>query len=72
MGRDRRDAEDLAKKLAVKRIDFEVNRGHNEELAEGVSLDITGTDVSHRRVNGCAIGNKGAEYEKNEFRPLLG
>jgi len=52
MGRDRRDAEDLAKKLAVKRIDFEVNRGHNEELAEGVSLDITGTDVSHRRVNG--------------------
>ena len=52
MGRDRRDADDLAKKLAVKRIDFEVNRGHKEDLAEGVSLDITGTDVCHRRANG--------------------
>ena len=52
MGRDRREAEELAKTLAVKRIDFEINRGHNAELAEGVSLDVTGTDVSHRRVNG--------------------
>jgi hypothetical protein len=52
IGREMRDAEDLAKKLAVKRVDFEVTRNHNQELTEGVSLDITATDVSHRRVTG--------------------
>lgn len=52
IGRETRDAEDLARKLAVKRVDFEVTRDHSQELAEGVSLDITGTDISHRRVNG--------------------
>ena len=52
IGREARDAEDLAKKLSVKRVDFEVTRDHNQKLAEGVSLDITGTDVSHRRVSG--------------------
>jgi len=52
IGRETRDTEELAKKLAVKRVDFEITRDHNQELAEGVSLEITGTDVSHRRVNG--------------------
>ncbi len=50
--RETRDAEDLAKKLAIKRVDFEVTRNHSQELTRGVSLEITGGDISHRRVTG--------------------
>ena len=52
IGREMRNAEEAAKKLTVERFDFEVSRNHNQELAGGVSLDITGTDISHRRVTG--------------------
>lgn len=52
MGRQARDVESINNKLAVKRVDFEVTRDHSQQLADGVSLGITGTDVSHRRVNG--------------------
>jgi chromosome segregation ATPase len=50
--REIRDAGDEAKKLATKRVDFEVTRNHSQELTEGVSLEITGADISHRRVTG--------------------
>jgi len=49
---DRKDVEGLNRKLAVRRIDFEVDKGRNVELAPGISLEISGTDVSYRRVSG--------------------
>jgi predicted transcriptional regulator len=52
VGREGHDVEDLNKKLAVKRVDFEVTRNHSRDLGDGISLGITGTDVSHRRVTG--------------------
>jgi hypothetical protein len=52
VGREGRDVETLNKKLAVKRVDFELTRNHSRELADGISLSVTGTDVSHRRVSG--------------------
>lgn len=52
VGRESRDVEGLNKKLAVKRVDFEVTKNHSRDLGDGISLSITGTNVSHRRVNG--------------------
>jgi hypothetical protein len=52
VGREGRDVETLNKKLAVKRVDFEVTKNHARDLGQGISLGITGTDVSHRRVTG--------------------
>lgn len=52
VGRENRDVQDLNQKLAVKRVDFEVTRNHSRDLGDGISLGITGTDVSHRRVTG--------------------
>jgi hypothetical protein len=52
LDRKTHDVEDLTKKLAVTRVDFEVTRNHNQEIADGVSLNVTGTDLSHRRVSG--------------------
>ncbi len=52
VGRENRDLQDLTHKLAMKRVDFEVTRNHSRDLGEGISLGITGTDVSHRRVTG--------------------
>jgi len=52
VGREDRDVQGLNKKLAVKRVDFEVTRNHSRDLGDGISLGITGTDVSHRRVTG--------------------
>ena len=50
--RDRQEMESLNRQLAVRRIDFEVDRGHNYDLAPGISLEISGTDVAYRRVTG--------------------
>jgi hypothetical protein len=52
VGREDHDVQNLNKKLAVKRVDFEVTRNHSRDLGDGISLGITGTDVSHRRVTG--------------------
>jgi hypothetical protein len=52
VGRENHDVQDLTNKLAVKRVDFEVTRNHSRDLGDGISLGITGTDVSHRRVTG--------------------
>ena len=48
----RRDVNVIEQKLAVRRVDFEVTKNHSRQLAEGISLGITGTDVTHRNVNG--------------------
>jgi hypothetical protein len=47
-----RNVEGLARKLEVKRVNFEVTRNHSQQIAEGVLLGLTGTDVDHRRVTG--------------------
>jgi hypothetical protein len=52
MGSRAREVEGLSKKLDVKRVDFEVTRNHTRPLTEEISLSVTGTDVSHRRVTG--------------------
>ncbi len=49
---DRRDVEAIGHKLAVHRVDFEVTKDHSRELAEGISLGVTSTDVAHRYVSG--------------------
>jgi chaperonin cofactor prefoldin len=50
--RDRQSVEAINNRLAVRRIDFEVSKGHSRELAKGISLGITRTDVAFRRVSG--------------------
>lgn len=52
VGQENRNVQDLSKKLAVKRVDFEVTKNHSRDLGDGISLGITSTDVSHRRVTG--------------------
>jgi len=49
---DRRDVDSIEHRLAVRRVDFEVTKNHNSELAEGISLDVTRTDVANRAVSG--------------------
>jgi hypothetical protein len=50
--RDRRDVDSIAANLAVERIDFEISKGHSQQLTPGVSLGLTGTDTRYRRVSG--------------------
>jgi hypothetical protein len=52
MGREAHDVDSINNKLAVKRVDFEVTRNHSQQLSDEISLGITGTDVTHRRVTG--------------------
>lgn len=49
---DRKEVDGLNRKLAIRRVDFEVDKGRNVELAPGISLEISGTDVAYRRVSG--------------------
>jgi predicted nucleic acid-binding Zn-ribbon protein len=50
--RNRTDVDQIANNLAVERVSFEVSKGHSQELAPGISLKLTGTDVSFHRVSG--------------------
>jgi len=52
MGTKAREVEALSKKLDQKRVDFEVTRNHTRPLTEEISLSVTGTDVSRRRITG--------------------
>ena len=52
VGNEARDVESINNKLTVKRVDFEITRNHSQQLTDDLSLGITGTDVSHRRVTG--------------------
>ena len=49
---DRRDVDAIGHKLAEHRIDFEISKNHSRELAEGISLDITSTNLLHRSASG--------------------
>jgi hypothetical protein len=48
----RDDVTAIEHKMAVHRIDFEVTKNHSRELADGISLGVTSTDVAHRYVSG--------------------
>ncbi len=50
--RNRQDVASISNKLAVEKVPFEAGKDHNTELAEGISLYVSGTDVRYRRVNG--------------------
>lgn len=52
--RDNLQAEqkELASKIEMKRLNFEVSTNRSQELAPGVSLRVTKTNVSRKRVNG--------------------
>ena len=50
--RDRLNVGTIASKIPMRRVDFEVTKGRNQELAPGISLGITETDVAFRRVSG--------------------
>jgi hypothetical protein len=50
--RDRQDVDAISRKLAVQRVSFEITKNHSQELAPGISLGITGTDVLYRRATG--------------------
>ncbi len=47
-----RDVGAIEHQLAVHRVNFEVAKNRSAELAEGISLGITSTDVAHRYVSG--------------------
>lgn len=49
---DQRDVKNITHKLDIRRVDFEVTKNHSQELAPGISLDVTGTDAKYGRVNG--------------------
>ena len=50
--RNRSDVDQIAKGLAVEYVRFEASKGRTQELAPGISLTLTGTNVNDRRVNG--------------------
>jgi len=50
--RDRKDVNSIIDSLDLRRVAFEARKNQNLELAPGVSLEVTGTDIAHRRVNG--------------------
>lgn len=52
MQRGRRETDSLAAQVDRRRVDFEVNRNHSRELAPGISLGITKTNVAYRRFDG--------------------
>lgn len=49
---DRSDVDAISTSLAVERVPFEVSKGHSRELAPGISMGLTKTDVAFRRVEG--------------------
>ena len=48
-----RDVSAVSQKLDRRRIDFEITKGQNRELAPGISLQIRGTNVAHQRYHGA-------------------
>lgn len=50
--RDRSDFDAYTNKFAVKRVDFEVSKNHGREVAPGINLGVSKTDVSYQRVSG--------------------
>ncbi len=52
LSRGEQRVEELARVLDRERVDFEMDAGHTRELADGVSLRITSTDVARQKVKG--------------------
>ena len=50
--KDRRDFDSLNDKLAVERVDFEVTKNHQSDVAPGVTLAVTGIDLPHHSITG--------------------
>jgi chorismate mutase len=50
--RNRAEVDALANKIAVERVDFEVSKNQSREVVPGISLGVTSTDVTYKRVNG--------------------
>jgi hypothetical protein len=48
----RHDVDAIQQKLSVRRVDFETTRNHSRELADGISLNVTGTDPARRTLSG--------------------
>jgi chaperonin cofactor prefoldin len=46
------DLESIHRKVDQERTEFEVGVNHDRELAQGVSMDVSHTDVSHQRFDG--------------------
>lgn len=49
---NRQDVAGISTKLAVEKIPFEASKDHQSELTGGISLYVSGTDITHRRVDG--------------------
>ena len=49
---DRSDVDRITNDMAVERVGFEATKGHIRELAPGISLQLTRTDLAYQRVNG--------------------
>jgi hypothetical protein len=52
MDRNRNDVDVLAHNMAKTRVDFEISKEKTREVAPGVTLTVSGTDVSYQRVEG--------------------
>jgi hypothetical protein len=50
--RNRRDVAGISNKLAVEKIPFEAGTNHTSEVADGITLHVSGTDPAYRRVSG--------------------
>lgn len=51
-GQSQSDLESLPRKVDRERIGFEVSVNHDRELAPGIDMDVSHTDVSHQRFDG--------------------
>ena len=52
MNRNRLDLDGVAAQVERRRVDFEVARNHSRELAPGISLGLTKTNLAYRRYDG--------------------
>ena len=50
--RGRRNVDALTWQLDRRRVDFEITKNHSRELAPGISLGVTRTDIGYRRFDG--------------------
>ena len=50
--RDRHDLDRLNDKLAVERVDFEVSKNRQSDVAPGITLAVTGIDLPYQRISG--------------------
>jgi len=52
VGRNRNDFDAVARNLEKRRVEFEIGREQTREVAPGVTLTVSGTNVSYQRVEG--------------------